>query len=352
MRLTQKLPMMNSHKLHNSTLAENRSLFSTWLLNFALLALQLAMALLLAVICLNLTTKAQDAAPAERNAGQAQGANYKVVTQAVNGGGGVTKSQSYEAITAIAQQAAIGLLRSQRFQLELGVLTSDDININQPTVVSAATFTAPVAPGSIASAFGVHLAMTDAAAVSLPLPLNLAGTTVRVNGRPGQLFYVGDDVPAGYGQVNFLIPPETEAGMAEVAITAADGTASIARVQVAPIAPGLFTADATGSGEAAALATPDGIRYFTAPFEMTVDGQPNYLVLFGTGIRNVSRLDLVQVTIDDLPAQVVYAGPQGALIGLDQINIIIPQQLRSRGTVKITLVVDGIPTSTVQVRIK
>ncbi len=344
--------MMNSDKPHNSALAKDRSLFSIWLLNFASLAFQLAIALLLAVICLNLMTKAQDASPAERNAGAAQATNYKVAMQTVNGGGGAAKSPGYQAVTAIAQPGAIGLLKSQSFQLELGVLTSDDLNLNQPTIVSAATFKAPVAPGSIATAFGVHLAMADAAAVSLPLPLNLAGTTVRVNGRPGQLFYVGDDAPAGYGQVNFLIPPETEAGMAEVVITAADGTTSMARVQVAPVAPGLFTADSTGSGEAAALATPDGIRYFISPFEVTVDSRPNYLVLFGTGIRNVSRLDLVQVTVDDLPAQVVYAGPQGALIGLDQINIIIPQQLRSRGPVKVILVVDGIPASTVQVRIK
>jgi uncharacterized protein (TIGR03437 family) len=344
--------MINSHKLHNSALPEDRSLFSTWLLNFASLALQLAIALLLAVICLNLTTKAQEASPAERSAGQAQSVNYKVVTQSVNGGGGTAKSPGFEAVTAIAQQAAIGLLRSQHFQLELGVLTSDDININQPTIVSAATFTAPVAPGSIAAAFGVHLAMADAAAVSLPLPLNLAGTTVKVNGRPGQLFYVGDDAPAGYGQINFLIPPETEAGMAEVTITAADGTASTARVQVVPVAPGLFTSDSTGSGEAAALATPDGIRYFTAPFDVTTDGRPNYLVLFGTGIRNVRSTDLVQVTIDDVPAKVIYAGPQGTLIGLDQINIIIPQQLRGRGSVKITFVVDGIQAGPVQVRIK
>jgi uncharacterized protein (TIGR03437 family) len=344
--------MMNSHKLRHSALAEDRSLFATWLTSFVSLALQLTIALLIAVICLSLTARAQELTPAERNAGQAQSANYKVPAQAVTGGGGSAKSKSFEAVTAISQQAATGLLKSPKFQLELGVVTSDDINSHQPTIVSAATYRAPVAPGSIGAVFGVRLVLSDAIASSLPLPPDLAGTTVRVNGRLSRLFYVGDDAPAGYGQINFLIPPETEPGMAEVAITAADGMTSLTRVQVAPVAPGLFTTDATGSGEAAALVTPDGIRYFTAPFEVTSEGKPNYLVLFGTGIRNFSRADRVQVTIDDVAAQVVYVGPHGSLIGVDQINVIIPQQLRSTGAVNVNLVVDGIPASAVQIRIR
>jgi uncharacterized protein (TIGR03437 family) len=347
-----RMTIINSHKLHTSALAEDRSLFLNWLVNLLRLALQLSAALLLAVCLLYLTARAQEQPAHERNAGQAQSATYRVATQAVTGGGGAAKSKSYQTITAIAQQAAAGLVKGSQFQLELGVLTSDDTSGNQPTIVSAATYKAPVAPGSIAVAFGVRLATADAAAAMLPLPLTLAGTTVRVNGRPSRLFYVGDDAPAGYGQVNFLIPPETETGMAEVVITAADGLISLAHVQVAPVAPGLFTADATGSGEAAALATPDGIRYFTAPFDLTVEGNPNYLILFGTGIRNVSRPDRVQVTIDDVPAQVVYAGAHSTLVGLDQINVIIPQQLRSRGAVNVTLVVEGIPASTVQVRLR
>lgn len=343
--------MTNSQRLHSLSLPESRSLFSAWLNSFVSLALQLAFVLLLAFICLSLTATAQEISNAERNAGQARSENYKVATQAVTGGGGTAKSTSFTATTAISQQAAIGFLKSQSFQLESGVLTSDDINSNQPTVVSAATYTAPVAPGSIAAAFGVQLATADAAALTLPLPLALAGTSVKVNGRPCELFYVGDDVPAGYGQVNFLVPPETEPGMAEVEIIAANGLRSLTRVQIASVAPGLFTANASGTGEAAALATPDGIRYFTTPYDVTVDGQPNYLVLFGTGIRNVSSPDQVQIKFNDEIGQIVYVGPHGSLIGLDQINVIIPQQLRGKGTVNVILVVDGVPANTVQIQV-
>jgi len=330
---------------------DDRSPFASWLFDVTTLALKLGWILLLAAICFNLTARAQSPAPAEQNAGQAQSASYRISAQSINSGGGLSKSDHFQNILVISQSAAIGLLKGQAVQLELGLLTSDEFNSIQPTVVSAASYRAPVAPGSIAVAFGTRLAASDAAAATLPLPTNLAGTKVTVNGRPSQLFYVGDDAPQGYGQVNFYVPEETEPGQAEVLITAADGTISATQVQVARTAPGIFSADSTGSGEAAALATPDGLRYFTAPFDVTVDGRPNYLILFGTGFRLTTH-DRVQVLFDDAPAQVAFAGAQGALVGLDQINVIIPQQLRGKGLVNVRVVVDGVEANTVQVRIK
>jgi uncharacterized protein (TIGR03437 family) len=49
---------------------------------------------------------------------------------------------------------------------------------------------------------------------------------------------------------------------------------------------------------------------------------------------------------------VAFAGAQGLLVGLDQINVIIPQQLRGKGLVNVRVVVDGVEANTVQVRIK
>jgi uncharacterized protein (TIGR03437 family) len=337
---------MSSQNLNH---VANRSLLVNWLLSFASVAIQLGLALLLVALCLTLTAQGQSVGPAERNAGQAQSTSYQVATQSMNGGGGTARSAGFRTTVAIAQQAAIGLLKSQKYQLELGVLTSED---NELAIVSAASYKAPIAPGSIAAAFGRRLAVVDAAATSLPLPTRLAETTVTINGRPGQLFYVGDDEPQGYGQVNFFIPEETEPGLAEVVITSGDGTRSTGWVQVSRLAPGLFTANASGNGEAAALATPDGVRYFLPPFEVIVDGKPNYLVLFGTGLRSNTDLSRVQVIIDDIAAQVTYAGPHGLLVGLDQINVIIPPQLRGRGLVNLQLVVDGVAANPVQVNIK
>jgi uncharacterized protein (TIGR03437 family) len=338
----------------NLNRVDHRSLLASWLLEFASLSIKLGAALLLILLCLSLTARAQSVQSAERNAGQAQSANYRVSTQSVNGGSGVAKSSGFENVVVISQPAAIGLLRSQGFQMELGVLTSEELaaSSRELTIVSAASYTAPIAPGSIASAFGTRLASEDASALTLPLPVNLAGSTVTVNGRPSEMFYISDDAPLGYGQVNFYVPEETEEGLAEVVVMAADGTRSVGRVQVGRIAPGLFTVSSSGAGEAAALATSDGVNYLPPPFDAEVDGKPYYLILFGTGFRHRTDLNQVQITIDDLPARVEYAGAQGSFIGLDQINVIIPPQLRGKGLVNLKLVVDGITANVVQVRIK
>lgn len=335
---------------------DRRSLFASWLLDFASLSLKLAAALALILLCLSLTAHAQSVQSGERNAGQAQSSKYRVSTQSVNGGSGVSKSSSFENIVVISQQAATGLLFGRGFQMELGVLTSEDLTVNQQdrnlVVVSAASFSPLIAPGSIATAFGTHLASADAAAAVLPLPINLSGSSVMVNGRLSQMFYISDDAPLGYGQVNFFVPEDTEEGLAQVVVTAADGTRSVGQIQVGRVAPALFTTTSDGAGEPAALATSDGALYLSAPFDAEVGGKPNYLVLFGTGFRNRTDISNVQITIDDIPAQVAYAGTQGGFIGLDQINVIIPPQVRRNGRVNLKLVVDGIVANVVQIRIK
>src|SRR5262245_47388529 len=72
---------------------------------------------------------------------------------------------------------------------------------NAVGVVSAASYKSPVAPGTIASAFGTRLATAIESAREQPLPTSLAGTTVRVNGELAPLFFVSPT------QINFLIPP-------------------------------------------------------------------------------------------------------------------------------------------------
>src|SRR5207253_4613791 len=68
-----------------------------------------------------------------------------------------------------------------------GILTigGQNLTIRQSpglTSVSAASFKASLAPGSIATIFGAGLAKTTQAATTVPLPSNLAGTTVTVRG--------------------------------------------------------------------------------------------------------------------------------------------------------------------------
>ncbi len=57
-------------------------------------------------------------------------------------------------------------------------------------------------------------------------------------------------------------------------------------------------------------------------------------------------------TLGGLNAEVLYAGAQGSLAGLDQINVRLPRSLAGRGDVDVALTVDGKAANVVQVNFK
>ena len=52
-----------------------------------------------------------------------------------------------------------------------------------------------------------------------------------------------------------------------------------------------------------------------------------------------------------MPGQVTYAGSQGVLFGLDQINVLLPPSLAGRGDIEVGLVVDGQSANTVRIAV-
>lgn len=219
--------------------------------------------------------------------------------------------------------------------------------------VNAASFAGPLSPGAIAAAFGADLATRLESAQTLPLPTNLAGTTVRViDGRnvehSAQLFFVSS------GQINYLIPDQAALGVAQIIITNSNGLVSRGELQLVGSSPAIFTVSYTGKGLPVALTTFDG-----AVFDAVAnpDGtarsvnsgsswRPNYLLLFGTGLRNVPNL---RVRIGNTEITPMYAGAQGAFAGLDQINLMLPPNM-SGGTTDVTLINEGRASNTVQLK--
>jgi uncharacterized protein (TIGR03437 family) len=170
------------------------------------------------------------------------------------------------------------------------------------------------------------------------------------------------------GQVSFLVPPVAN-GNATIIIASGDGSTSVGNVVIADVAPGLFAANATGQGAAAAVALrvkADGSqqyepvvqfdsasgRFVTRPLDLGPDGEQVFLVLYGTGIRFRSSLTGVTARIGGENAPVSYAGSQTEFLGLDQCNVLIPRTLAGRGEVEVALTVDGKIANAVSVRIK
>jgi uncharacterized protein (TIGR03437 family) len=75
------------------------------------------------------------------------------------------------------------------------------------------------------------------------------------------------------------------------------------------------------------------------------------LVLFGTGIRNQAAAGGVGVTIAGQPAEVLFAGPQGQFVGLDQINAVIPV-LPVRGEVNVVVSIGPLTSNPVGITVQ
>ncbi len=229
---------------------------------------------------------------------------------------------------------------------------------NATAHVSAASFTAgSFAPDSIIACFGTNMATGTEASSTVPLPTTLAGTRMLVRdsagvAREAPLFFVSPT------QINYLLPTGTASGTATVTITASNGALSGGQIEVTQTAPGLFSANTNGRGVPAAflirvtsgnqrteqIARFDSATnsYVPIPIDLGPAGDEVYLILFGTGIRYRAGLNSVTCTLGGTAVEVGFAGAQGDLVGLDQINLgPLPRALLGRGLVNLTLRVEG-----------
>jgi uncharacterized protein (TIGR03437 family) len=187
-------------------------------------------------------------------------------------------------------------------------------------VVSAASGDiVSVAPESIATFYGAGLTSGTAQASALPLPTSLNGISVQITDLLGvqrfaPLFYISPS------QINFEVPPGTSIGRA------------------------IFT---VLNGATAVAATTGSIQ-LTAPGIFAAVPSAGYLTLYGTGIRNSASLSTTTATIGGLSASVLYAGPQGTNIGLDQVNLAIPAALRGLSQADAVLTINGQSTNTIR----
>src|SRR5215813_925101 len=246
-------------------------------------------------------------------------------------------------------------------------------SISPPAIasVSAASFAPqsnPLAANMIVAAFGTGLAQnTTFATPGMALPTALDGTSIGVrdaNGteRAAGLFFVSA------GQVNYLIPAGTVNGAATVTLRRNGVDTAQGNVTIDTIAPGLFTANTSGSGVPAAVLfrRRNGVDTFepvaqlnttTNTFEpkeidLGPDGDIVFLIAFGTGISGLSSLAGASATIGgtNAPIGAVIAAP--GFEGLTQINIFIPRSLIGRGLVDVVFTADTKQANTVQLKIK
>ena len=168
-------------------------------------------------------------------------------------------------------------------------------------VVNAASFSAGVAPGSLATLFGV----------------NLSGAAVSLNGVDVQPFYASDT------QVNFYMPAETPLGANVITVTAPSGVQVSAAIDLVAVQPGIFSGAVLHSGTT--------VSAITTPVRAG-----EFIEIYCTGLGPTAeraRPFTDDRHADGLPrrhcAELPPSAGCPALTGLYQVNVQIPAGLPS-----------------------
>jgi uncharacterized protein (TIGR03437 family) len=260
-------------------------------------------------------------------------------------------------------------LAATGFGLRVVAEITPTVGTGQVATVSAASYTgSTITTDSIAALFGSNLATTIQSASMLPLPNVLADASVNLKDSSGNE-YLAPLFFASPNQINFLIPSGLALGRGTVSVVTNGVIHSTGPIEIANVNPGLFAANATGKDVAAALvlriksnreqvyepvATFDASlnRFVPLVINLSDPAEQVFLILFGTGFRNRTSLSNISAAIGGQSAEVLFAGAQGELVGVDQCNLRLSPSLAGRGDVNINLVIDGHISNTVQVRIK
>lgn len=219
-------------------------------------------------------------------------------------------------------------------------------------IVNAATSSpSPVAPGSLVSIYGTTLAGSIGSAASTPLPTNLNGVTVTVNGATVPLVYVSP------GQINFQLPYETATGTASATVNGGCGASAPVTFPVASAAPYLLLG---AGGDAVVLHLDNTLNSASNPAPkgsiVTV-----YLIGIGpldkpiaTGAatpRDYFNASLPnKALIGGFDTSVKFLGMTPDFVGLAQANLEIPNL--SPGKYPVIVTVNGIDSNAASIYVK
>lgn len=250
-----------------------------------------------------------------------------------------------------------------------GSSNAKNFNIGGPPQTTPAAFvnaawpTGPngVAPRSIASLFGVNLAPTVVGAGAPPLPNTLAGTMVYNAPNAYPLFFVSP------GQINMQVPNN---GLNPLNLTVMQGAQTVTiTVQAKQFAPGIFTLNGQGTGQAAVVIANSAT--LVAPVGLAPDARPakagDFISIYCTGLGATNPVPGLGaatptntlypttttpvVTIGDLPAKVIFSGLAPGFVGLNQVNVQVPDGVAPGDAVPLSLTIGGIKSNTVTIAI-
>ncbi len=231
-----------------------------------------------------------------------------------------------------------------------------------------------VAPGSLVQIYGSFPGALTAAAGGAPYPTSLGGVSVSFNTVSAALSEVSPT--AQYPFLNVQVPFEVgdRSASASVVMTVNGTMSGSQTVQIVPAAPGIFTIPPNGTGNAILVFTDpaDNVVKIAAPAGASVGypaapiprGQAAFFYATGLGAMTPPVADgdggleapvvahyadaTPTVTVGGITAQVQFAGQAPGYPGVNQINIVIPENAPTGDQVPLQVVsADGSVSSNV-----
>ncbi len=219
-----------------------------------------------------------------------------------------------------------------------------------------------IAPGGWVEIFGSRFTTTTKQWAASDFsndfgPTVLDGVRVSIDGKPAFISFVSP------GQINCVAPDGLRTGMVDVVVTNSIGSNLAFPVAAAPRVPSLLAPPVfkVGGKQYVVALHPDQV--YAGP-EKLIDGvafRPavpgDKLVMYATSfgetipalpagkiVSTSARFPNMQVRIGDVPALVEYAGPVAGLVGLSQLNVVIPGGA-APGDARLTVSVDGVASA-------
>jgi len=229
-----------------------------------------------------------------------------------------------------------------RLLVMLAIALTPAIGYSQAPVIAGAVNEAsfaqdqPLSPGSLVSLFGTGLAASTATASPVPLPDSIAGVSVTFSGITAPLQFVSP------GQINLQVPWRVPPGITDIVVTASGHTSAAFGAHVGPVSPGIFTIS-SGWGQALAINSDGTIAgdYGSIPGVQTEPATVgNTLMILATGLGLVTpaitdgaassdqertTVATPTVLVKGFPAVVTFSGLSPQFVGVNQINIVVPE---------------------------
>ena len=267
---------------------------------------------------------------------------------------------SQASVVTVAFRAQAPALPEVRVELQGALETAGGPLTFRNGALNAASFAkgTPLVPGSIFALFGRNLASAPASATATPLPQELDRVRVTMGGLPAHLYY------ADAGQVNAQVPVELQGGRTASLLVSVQGVAAPPdEVTLADVQPGIFTMNASGSGQGAIVnlagqvvdakhpaAPGDIVQVFCTGLGATSPPVPSGTAASASPLA--WTIHAVTATVGGLEAPVHFAGLAPGYVGLYQVNVQAPAGLAPGIAVPLVLTQAGVSSNTVTLAVR